>query len=283
MEQFNKQDLKKLYIPPSDSHKGQNGKVMVIAGSKLFHAAALWSLEAAAHLVDMTYFSSVSENNDIVKQAKEQFRNGIIVPRDKIEDYIQEADSVLIGPGLPRTEGQELHDDDTREMTQRLLKKYPDKKWVIDGGSLQVMEVDWIPKHAILTPHVGEYCTLFDIEKTVFTSLQRQSLLEHVQEKARKYNCIIVLKGPTDIVCSPDRCVEISGGNAGMTKGGTGDVLAGVAVGLYAKNDAFISACAASYFNKKAGEKLFTRHGYWFSTSDLVREIPSIMKETLLD
>src|SRR3989344_8868910 len=157
MQAFNPAGLQKLYIPPKDSHKGQNGKVLVIAGSKLFHAAALWSLEAAAHLVDMTYFSSVSENNDIVKQAKEQFRNGIIVPRDKIEDYIQEADSVLIGPGLPRTEGQELHDDDTLEMTERLLTKFPDKKWVIDGGSLQVIEPEIVPKTAIITPNKKEF------------------------------------------------------------------------------------------------------------------------------
>src|SRR3989338_11191199 len=102
MQAFNPAELQKLYLPPKDSHKGQNGKVLVIAGGKLFHAAALWSLEAAAHIVDMVYFSSVSENNEIVKQAKEQFRNGIIVPQEKVEDYIQEADSILIGPGLPR-------------------------------------------------------------------------------------------------------------------------------------------------------------------------------------
>jgi len=116
MDEFNSALLKKLYIPPHDSHKGQNGKVMVIAGSQLFHAAALWSLEAAAHIVDMVYFSSVPENNQIVEQAKKQFRNGIVVPRTKIDDYIQEADSILIGPGLPRIEGQEAKDDDTREL-----------------------------------------------------------------------------------------------------------------------------------------------------------------------
>src|SRR3989344_6372489 len=122
MDEFNSALLKKLYIPPHDSHKGQNGKVMVIAGSKLFHAAALWSLEAAAHIVDMVYFSSVSENNEIVKQAKEQFGNGIVIPREKLDQYIREADSVLIGPGLPRAEGKEQGDDDTRELTKRLLR-----------------------------------------------------------------------------------------------------------------------------------------------------------------
>jgi NAD(P)H-hydrate epimerase len=282
MDEFNVQDLKKLYIPLPASHKGQNGKVMVIAGSKLFHAAALWSLEAASHLTDMVYFASTHENNDIVLQAKNEFRSGIVVPRDKIHDYIREADSILIGPGLPRTEGQEQNDDSTREMTRTLLSRYNDKKWVIDGGSLQTMEADWIPQGAILTPHQKEFSKLFSISRSDLAVLKGPTLCEFIRKKATEHHCTIVLKGQTDIVCSPDQCVTIPGGNAGMTKGGTGDVLAGVAVGLYAKNDAFLSACAASYFNKRASENLYVTKGYWYSTSDLVDEIPRVMKKTLL-
>jgi len=288
MQEFNPAGLQKLYIPPKDSHKGQNGKVLVIAGSKLFHAAALWSLEAAAHLVDMVYFSSVTENNEIVKQAKQQFGNGIVIPREKLDQYIREADSVLIGPGLPRAEGKEQGDDDTRELTKRLLRSFPDKRWVIDGGSLQVMEPEWIPKNAILTPHAKEFETLFhhDLQRLNFETLQGLTLKEKEQiilNLSKKFHCVIVLKGETDIICSPEKCVMVSGGNAGMTKGGTGDVLAGVATGLYAKNDAFLSACAASFFNKRAAEKLFQTHGYWYTTSDLMNMIPQVMKEVLLN
>lgn len=282
MEVFNPDVLKQLYIPPADSHKGQNGKVMVIAGSTLFHAAALWALEAAAHLVDMVYFSSVPENNEIVAKAKEQFRNGIVVPRGKIADYIQEADAVLIGPGLPRESGKEKSDDDTREMTKQLLTTFPDKKWVIDGGSLQVMDPEWIPARAVLTPHQGEFEMLFNLNRSSLDSMEINTLADLVCEKAKQYNCVIVYKGQTDIICSADLCVTVSGGNAGMTKGGTGDVLAGVVAGLYAQNEVFLSACAASYFNKKAGEKLFESKGYWYSTSDLLHTIPQVMRETLL-
>ena len=56
MHEFNPKELTKLFLPKPDSHKGQNGKVLVIAGSKLFHAAALWSLQAVSHLSDMVYF-----------------------------------------------------------------------------------------------------------------------------------------------------------------------------------------------------------------------------------
>src|SRR3989338_5868432 len=98
MEKFDSKILKKLYIPPPNSHKGQNGKLLIIGGSKLFHAASLWSLQVASRIVDMVFYSSVPENNQIVLEAKKEFRNGIVVSRNKIEDYIEEADCLLIGP-----------------------------------------------------------------------------------------------------------------------------------------------------------------------------------------
>src|SRR5258708_32454969 len=104
MNEFNQSDLKKIYIPASGSHKGQNGKLLVIGGSHLFHAASLWSLEIASKIVDMVFYASVPENEKIVQNAKEQFRNGIVIPREKIEAYIEEADAVLIGPGMVRAE-----------------------------------------------------------------------------------------------------------------------------------------------------------------------------------
>src|SRR5437763_1899479 len=105
MNEFNPLELKKLYIPKSSSHKGQNGKVMVIGGSQPFHAASLWALTIASKVVDMVFYASVPENNEIVAKEKDEFRNGIIVSRTDIDTYINEADAILIGPGLPREEG----------------------------------------------------------------------------------------------------------------------------------------------------------------------------------
>ncbi len=72
--------------------------------------------------------------------------------------------------------------------------------------------------------------------------------------------------------------IEISGGVPGMTKGGTGDVLAGMAAAFYCKSDALTSAVAASFFNKKAGEDLFKTMGNNFNASDLVDQLPKTMK-----
>jgi len=279
MDAFDESELKKLYLPPADSHKGQNGRLMIIGGSKLFHAASLWSLKVASRIVDMVFYSSVPQNNEIVKNAKEEFRDGIVISRQRIEDYITEADCIVIGPGLPRKEGQEKGDDDTRELTEKLLQKYKDKKWVIDGGSLQAMDPSLIPNNAILTPHPKEFKKLFELR---IKNKELRIDEKIVREMAKEYNCIILLKGPTDIICSKDKCVGVSGGNAGMTKGGTGDVLAGLAGALYCKNPAFLAAASASFINKKAGESLFKKTGYYFNASDLADEIPRTMKELIL-
>jgi NAD(P)H-hydrate epimerase len=271
MQEFNPSVLKQLYQPKSDSHKGQNGKVMLIAGSKLFHAASIWPLTVISRIVDMTFYASVVENNELISKMKEQFLNGIVIPREKIDDYINESDVILIGPGMPREGGAQEGDDDTKVLTESLLTKYNDKKWVIDGGSLQVITPEVLPPTSIVTPHKGEFEKLFGVEANEST----------VPEMAKKFNIVILSKGETDIVSSPTETLSISGGNAGMTKGGTGDVLAGLTAALYTKNDAYLSACAASYINKKAGDSLFERVGLYFNASDLADEIPKVMANLL--
>ena len=292
MNNFDPEDLTKLYLPDPESHKAQNGKVMIIGGSELFHAASLWALEIAAKIVDMVFYASVPINNEIVKKQKELFKNGIVINREHIEDYIQEADVVLIGPGMlraeqartmnykPRTiEGVLQIEDEgilTYYLTKSLLEKYPQKKWVIDAGALQMLDVEWLQAldgHVILTPHQGEFERVFQSPPTE----------ENAGKMAKQYNAVILLKEHEDVVCSPDACVKVQGGNAGMTKGGTGDVLAGLTAALYSQNDdPYLVAKAASYINKKAGDSLFEKMGYYFSATDLVNEIPLVMKKLLL-
>lgn len=314
MQKVTALDLKKLYLPPKDSHKGQNGKLMIIGGSKLFHGASLWALEVASRIVDLVHYASTSENNKIVQKLKEEFRNGIVIPRKEIESYIEEDDCILIGPGMVRAEGnisqikhtisdikeiEEIEDEGilTYQLTKYLLKKYPQKKWVIDAGSLQMMEKEWLKQlngRVVLTPHQKEFERLFGVklensflfdnrpvsQKEGFKD-ERLKKLEVVKRVAKEHNCSILLKGTIDIVCSPHQCKIVEGGNAGMTKGGTGDVLAGLIAALYCKNDAFLSACAASFINKKAGEELFKKVGYYFNASDLADQIPQTMKKFL--
>lgn len=308
MDKFNPEELKNLYIPSRVSHKGQNGKLMIIGGSHLFHGASLWALKVASRIVDMVFYSSIPENNELTQKLKGEVYDFIAIPREKIDDYINEADVVLLGPGLPREEGREKGEESTKELTRRLLDQYSDKRWVIDAGSLTEMEAEWLKMlhgNVIITPHQKEFEELF---KNVILRPKGEEFRSFagaqddiVCKMAEKYNCIILLKGETDVVCSPFdsaqavrgsevpsgsrrgeiRCVRISGGNEGMTKGGTGDVLAGLVAALACKNDLLLAAAAGSYINKKAGDELYKRVGPYFNATDLADEIPRVMKELI--
>ncbi|MBI5619519.1 NAD(P)H-hydrate dehydratase [Candidatus Gottesmanbacteria bacterium] len=282
-------DLKKLYVPARGSHKGQNGRLLIIGGSHLFHAASLWALTVASRIVDLVHYSSVPENNELVVKAKEEFRNGIVVSREHLDDYIEEDDCILIGPGMER-------DKETETLTNSLLNKYPNKQWVIDAGALQMMDVSLIPPHVILTPHHGEFerlwaqCQMLNAK----CQIENGSIEDKVKLFAKAYQCIVLLKGEKDIICTgegcdpsgakgshPSVCRVIEGGNAGMTKGGTGDVLAGLIAALACKNDPFLATIAGSFINKQAGDALYARVGPYFNATDLASEIPVVMKDLL--
>jgi len=272
VQQFDPQTLKQLYIPPEDSDGEDNGQVTIIGGSKLFHGAPIFSLKAASKIVDMVFFTSPEKSmHEIATYIKATVPGFIWVPWDEVEKYIEKSDAILMGNGFMRYSSEHSlpidgeYDDvatQSREVTKKLLQQFPNKKWVIDAGSLQVMDPEWIPANAILTPNKKEYECLFkDME---------------LSEAAKKYNCIIVRKGKISVVCSPDECVEIHGGNGGMTKGGTGDVMAGITVALLAKNEAFLAASAAAYIIKKTGDELKEKIGFWYSAEDLAENIKLI-------
>ena len=155
------------------------------------------------------------------------------------------------------------------------------KKWVIDAGSLQVMEAGWIPEWATITPNKKEFKILFKNDLKNFDDSNRRSELtgEIVGKIAKKYNCTIVLKGPETIVSNGKETVLVKGGNPGLTKGGTGDVLAGLTVALLAKNDPFLAACTASYIEKKAADELYEKIGTSYNADDLADTIPGTYHE----
>lgn len=279
-------DLRSLTLPRLGSHKGQNGRLLIIGGSHLFHAASIWALEVASRIVDLVHYSSVPENNEIVMAVKKQFRNGIIVPRGDIDAYIAEDDSILIGPGM-------IRDDETKILTHALLSRYPKKQWIIDAGALQMMELSDIPHNAVLTPHHQEFAGLW--EKGMRAgSVYRDAVSDEdkVRALAKTYHCTILLKGVVDIagtgaqcdekVCAPGEVIRIEGGNEGMTKGGTGDVLAGLIAALSCYNDPVLAALAGSYINKQAGDALYKTVGPFYNASDLAAQIPKTMRSLFI-
>ncbi len=269
-----RQYLLKLNLPKPDSHKGQNGKLLIIGGSELFHAASRWSLDVASKFVDMVFYSSVPTNNELIKEAKGEFWNGIVIDREDVEPYLQEADCILIGPGMTHTE-------DTEKIINSLLKKYPDKKWVIDAGALQMVDPKLLTVRSIVTPHQQEFLRL--MEKVPgylehFSLATEAELKISLADASRElHGATIVRKAHVDLVARDKEFLFISGGNGGMTKGGTGDVLAGFIAAIYCTNEPMVAAVVGSYFNKQAGDSLFQSVGPNFNASDLVAEIPKVL------
>lgn len=302
--------LKNLYQPSPSSHKGQNGKLLIIGGSHLFHAASLWSLKIASRIVDMVFYSSVDENNKIVEECKKEFRDGIIVPRNDLEEYIKEADCVLIGPGMVRQSADKSADknnetnnhksanplknlseinslqnegEQTFFLTKYVLQNHKNKRFIIDAGALQELRFEWLKdlkEIPILTPHEKELEML--AKNNGITTAETINNVVAGKWPVTANNMVILLKGPTDTIYSPHQNpIKIKGGVAGMTKGGTGDVLAGLLASFYCKNDALTATIAASFFNKKAGEELVKTVGNYFNSSDLANQLPKTIHEHL--
>lgn len=255
--------LRQLHLPTAQSHKGQNGKLLLIGGSELFHAASKWSLDVASMIVDMVFYASVPSNAALVQAAKGEFWNGIVIKETDVAAYATEADCILIGPGMTRTA-------DTAQQVQHYVRQWPTKKWVIDAGALQMIEPTDIPAQTIITPHQTELARLL-----AKLPADRQQV-----EQLAKRGVTVLLKGPTDQVFTMDKTIAVSGGNPGMTKGGTGDVLAGLVAALYCTHPAPVAAVIASYINKAAGDALFEQVGPYFNASQLAAQVPKTLWQT---
>ncbi|OGK17283.1 NAD(P)H-hydrate dehydratase [Candidatus Roizmanbacteria bacterium RIFCSPHIGHO2_01_FULL_39_12c] len=286
--------IKSLNFPKFDSHKGQNGRVLVIGGSSLFHSASIWAAEVASYFVDMVHYSSTRENNKIFLSWKKKFRNGMVISQKELLDYVGEDDVVLIGPGMMRgkisqkskVNSQKFEEilkiqneaDYTYYLTKYLLRNFPQKKFVIDAGALQMMDPEWLKKlktKAIITPHQKEFMQLFGLPISLYSAEEK---IRMVQKQAKKYNCVILLKAVNDIISDGiDNCI-VNGGNAGLTKGGTGDILAGLTAAFYCKNKSLNSCIISSYLLKKTADTLFAEYGYWYNIDKIIDKIPIVLK-----
>ncbi|MFH0979741.1 MAG: ADP/ATP-dependent (S)-NAD(P)H-hydrate dehydratase, partial [Candidatus Roizmanbacteria bacterium] len=182
--------FKKFTLPQPNSHKGQNGKILIIGGSSLFHSASLWAAEVCSHFTDMVHYSSTKENEEIFLNLKKKFRNGIIVPQKELKHYVLEDDVVLLGPGMVRDGKEGKY---TYELTKKLIEEFPDKRFVFDAGALQMMEKDWLLKlktPAIITPHQKEFEKLFGVSMLDKSQGEKENI---VKEIAKKYKTVILL------------------------------------------------------------------------------------------
>jgi NAD(P)H-hydrate epimerase len=262
MEVIDNSILGQLKKPNPDSHKGDNGRVLVIAGSDKYHGALLLTIQSASRLVDMVYVYSVEQNLELVKKLKSEISVFISVVEGELWKTVDLVDVVLVGPGLE--EGRA-----NKRLVEKLLKKYPEKKTIVDATTFWHLDPLWLHQNCIVTPHSREFENTFKCAPTP----------ENVLKMAKYYQCTVVLKGKYDYVSDGKVVYKNRTGNVGMTKGGTGDVLAGLITGFAATNDLLTSAKAGVYLNGLAGDKLFEKQRTFYNAEDLVGEIGICLKE----
>ncbi|HII53333.1 hypothetical protein COT30_00030 [Candidatus Micrarchaeota archaeon CG08_land_8_20_14_0_20_49_17] len=241
----------------SDSHKGENGKLLIVAGGRKYHGAAQLAIKASMPFVDLVYFHSTSENMELLKSIK-KISEVICLNEKETIGIIGEIDAVLIGPGMDI-------DARTKQKAKKIiaLAKKQNKKIILDASAFKLFS----KKDAggcLLTPHAGEFKSFFGIEGSA----------KNVAKMAAQHNCIILRKGVVDVISDSSRTKLNFTGNAGLTKGGTGDILAGLCASFACKNNLFESACAAIYLNCSAGGELLKTYDTAYSCEHLLEQIP---------
>lgn len=280
---FTREDLFKVKTFQEVKDKYSGGQVTIVGGSRLFHGAPILALKAASRMVSMVYFASPSEDEAVVSQIKSGLGSFVWVPREEVETYIEKSEAVLIGPGLMRSHESEkdfVCDDEglrTRELTVGLMEKFPDKKWLVDGGSLQVISIADLPKGSAVTPNHKEFEMLFG--EALKNNLEDRII--QVENLARDYRLVILTKDAVSVASDGETTYVIEGGSEGLIKGGVGDVIAGMVLGFMAKNTALFSLAAATLVIKRAAELLEQERGLMFNADDLVEAVPRAYKELM--
>lgn len=181
------------------------------------------------------------------------------------------AGAVLIGPGM-------LNEDAVRRFLDVFLNRIKDKPLAIDATALSGLPGgDYsFPVTAVLTPHAGEMAALTGETKEAV--LRRPA--ELAIETARRLNAVVALKGATTNIATPDGDLFIyAGGKVGLATSGSGDILAGIVVGLLARGaDPAQAAAWAAYVHGESGNRIMRRVGLLgLLARDLLREIPPVM------
>lgn len=263
-------------IPELDSHKGDNGRLLVVGGGPYTGAPALAALAAYRSGADLVRVATPLKAYQVIAS----FSPSLIVhpllgdslTTDDVATVLglcSEVDALVIGPGLGR-------DDRTLEAVRRIVKE-TDLPLVIDADAITAVSKNpqiLAGKRGILTPHEMEFRRLSG------QPLQRERGREEmVREYARRIGLTLLLKGREDIITDGTYLKLNKTGNAAMTVGGTGDVLTGICGAFLSKGvSPYNAARMAAYISGFAGDRAFRKKSYGLIPIDIIEEIPSILK-----
>lgn len=269
------------------SHKGQNGYVLAVGGSENYAGAialaGLAALRSGCDLVKVIAPEKVAwainaYSPDLVTM---KLKGSHFMPKHFaiVNGQMKKSDVLLTGNGIG-------FNAESKRFCKKTIKNIKKLK-IIDADAIKSISMD-DAENSIITPHQKEleyFLMNSNIKKTVVKKLnneknigKKSELIKKTTQKFLDKNNVILVKGKIDAVISKDKIFFIRGGNAGMTKGGTGDVLAGLCAGFLAQSkDITQSAINASYFNKRIGDILLKKKkGFTYLASDMVDEIKKI-------
>ncbi|RLI96130.1 MAG: NAD(P)H-hydrate dehydratase [Candidatus Aenigmatarchaeota archaeon] len=277
MENVTRGLIKSLF-PGRDkwSHKGQNGKLLIVGGSLRYSGSpALAAMAAIRSGTDLTLVAAPKRAADIIACFKpdiitEPLSGNHLSKKDvsHVLELSEWADAVLVGGGLDRM-------PQTYEAIRGILKRI-DRPCVLDAESLHAVSGDrgLLRKDFVLTPHEGEFRSLGG--KGPSHNIGER--LSEVNALSRKLKVTILLKGHADIISDGYRQAINRTGNEYMTKGGTGDVLAGICGSLLARGiDTFDAASASAWISGSAGDMAVKENGPGFFVSEMLDFIPKVI------
>lgn len=277
-----------LPIRKKSSKKGDNGRVLIVGGSKDYvGAVALAGIAALRSGCDWVTIAAPEKvawavnclSSDLVtiKLKGDYFSlkhvNNILKLADK-------HDIVLIGNGIGLRK-------ETKQFLKKIIKKIKKNK-VIDADGIKILASNEL-NNAIITPHIRElqlFMKNSNINKKIINkiinekNIQKKALLiENNFKNFLNKNNIILLKGKIDAIISKNKINYNKTGNEGMSKAGTGDVLAGLTAGFLAQSsDLMQSAVNATYFNGLIGDILLKKKkGFTYLANDMVDEIKRVL------
>lgn len=244
----------------ADVHKGDCGKVLVIAGSEgMMGAAVLCGTGAYRAGCGLVRAALPRELYPILQIALPE---ATCVPRNTLSGTLARYDAIVIGPGLG--------DEKENEQILRSVLTEAEGTVVIDADGLNTAarchlaaEIRSAQAQIVLTPHEGEAMRLLEMTKEEYRARTREEIVLRI---ADRFGATAVLKGAGTLVAEAGGKTYInSTGNAGMATGGSGDVLAGVIAGFSAQGMKAPDAAKAGVFvHGLAGDRgsaLYSQHG----------------------
>ncbi|MDY7082242.1 MAG: NAD(P)H-hydrate dehydratase, partial [Halobacteria archaeon] len=266
-------DLKLLERDP-ESHKGDNGDILVVGGGPYVGAPTLSSLAALRAGCDLVKVATPAD----VAETVQSYSPNLIVREldgerlttddvDRVLELAAGVDAVVIGPGL----GEE---DESVEAVREILADAEVDKAVVDAEAIQAIDAVQDDTDIIATPHAGELGRFVDVPAGW------EERRDVVEEFSLEHGVTTLLKGKYDVISDGDTTRVSRTGNAGMTVGGTGDVLAGVCGFLITQLDTVNAACIGAFVNGRAGDIVYENEGNGLVATDIIDELPDAMRPT---